>query len=198
MPNHDLASLEARTSRGEFFTPAPKRSATGRGKGGRPSSYTEAMASEICRRMVEGESLRTICKAPGMPTFVTVFNWMRAHPEFLEQYARAREAQADAHVEEMLEVARQAVHAKTSEEVQGYRLLVDTLKWRASKMKPKSYGDKVTLEGEVSVRAMSDEQLNARLAYLLSEMRKPELVVGAGEPIVKDRLLNVGRPQNTS
>ena len=111
---------------------------------------------------------------------------------------RAREDQADAHVEEILDVARKAVHAKTSEEAHGYRLLVDTLKWRASKMKPRSYGDKLTLNAEVSVRAMTDEQLNARLAYLLSEMRKPELVVGPGEPIVKDRLLNVGRPQNTS
>jgi hypothetical protein len=185
MPNHDLANLQARTSRGAFFTPAPKRGATGRNKGGRPSTYTGAKAAEICRRMVEGESLRTICKAPGMPTFVTVFNWLRAHPEFLEQYARAREAQADAHVEEMLEVARQAVHAKTSEEAHGYRLLVDTLKWRASKMKPKSYGDKLTLEGEMSVRAMTDEQLNARLAYLLSEMRRPERLVDAADPITR-------------
>ena len=42
---------------------------------------------------------------------------------------------------------------------QGYRLLVDTLKWRASKMKPRSYGDKLTLEAEVNVRQMTDEQL---------------------------------------
>jgi hypothetical protein len=100
---------------------------------------------------------------------------------------RAREAQADALVDEMLEVARQAVHAKTSEEVQGYKLLVDTLKWRASKMKPRSYGDKLTLEGEVSIRTMSDAELNARLAYLLSEMRRPERLVDAGESFVKDR-----------
>jgi hypothetical protein len=132
---------------------------------GRPSTYTETKAAEICERMVEGESLRTICKAPGMPTFVTVFNWRRAHPEFLEQYVRAREDQADALVEEMLDVARSAPRAKSSEEVQGYRLLVDTLKWCACKMKPRSYGDK--LEAEVSVRQMTDEQLNARLAYLL-------------------------------
>jgi hypothetical protein len=162
MSNHDLASLEARTSRSEFFMPAPKRGATGR-----PSTYTEAAAKEICRRMVEGQSLRTICKSSGMPTFVTVFNWRRAHPEFLEQYARAREDQADALVEEMLDVARKAVKAKSSEEVQGYKLLVDTLKWRASKMKPRNYGDKLQLEAEVSVRQMTDEQLNARLAYLL-------------------------------
>ena len=136
--------------RGNGKASAPKRSATGR-----PSTYTEAKAAEICRRMVEGESLRTICKAPGMPTFVTVFNWRRAHPEFLEQYAREREDQADALAEEMLDVARSALRAKSSEEAQGYRLLVDTLKWRASKMKPRSYGDKLLMEAEVNVRQMT-------------------------------------------
>ena len=107
-----------------------------------------------------------------MPTFVTVFNWRRAHPEFLEQYTRAREDQADALAEEMLDVARSAPRAKSSEEVQGYRLLVDTLKWRASKMKPRSYGDKLTLEAEVNVRQMTDEQLNARLTQLLEYRRE--------------------------
>ena len=68
----------------------------------------------------------------------------------------------------MLDVARSALWAKSSEEAQGYRLRVDTLKWRASKMKPRSYGDKAThLEAEVNVRQMTDEQFNARLAYLL-------------------------------
>jgi hypothetical protein len=63
----------------------------------------------------------------------------QAYPEFLEQYAREGD-QADALAEEMLDVARSALRAKSSEEAQGYRLLVDTLKWHASKMKPKSYG----------------------------------------------------------
>jgi hypothetical protein len=81
--------------------------------------------------------------------------------------ARARCDQADALVEEILDVARSAPRAKSSEEVQGYKLLVDTLKWRASKMKPRSYGEKLTLEAEVNVRQMTDEQLNARLTQLL-------------------------------
>jgi hypothetical protein len=76
----------------------------------------------------------------------------------------------------LLDVGRQAVKAKSSEEVQGYKLLVDTLKWRASKMKPRSYGDKLQLEAEVSVRQMTDEQLNARLAYLLGH--RPGAVQG--------------------
>jgi hypothetical protein len=50
--------------------------------------------------------------------------------------------------------------------------LVDTLKWRASKMKPRNYGDKLQLEAEVSVRQMTDEQLNARLTQLLERRRE--------------------------
>jgi hypothetical protein len=176
MPNHDLESLQARTSRGAFFTPAPKQGAIGRKKGGRPSTYTEAKGVEVCTRIVEGQSLRTVCRAPGMPGLTTLFEWRRAHPGFAEQYAHAREDQADAHIEEMLDVARSAPRAKSSEEVQGYRLLVDTLKWRAGKMKPKSYGDKLTLDGGLSVRQMTDEQLNARLAYLLGH--RPGAVQG--------------------
>jgi hypothetical protein len=122
--------------------------------------------------MVEGESLRTICKSSGMPTFVTVFNWRRAHPEFLEQYARARCDQADALAEEMFDVERSARRAKSSEEVQAYRLLVDTLKWRARKMKPRSYP---ALEAEVNVRQMTDEQRNARLTQLLERWRETPL-----------------------
>jgi hypothetical protein len=72
----------------------------------------------------------------------------------------------------MLDVARQAVKAKSSEEVQGYKLLVDRLKWRASKMKPRAYSDKLTLDAEVNVRQMTDEQLNARLTQLLERRRE--------------------------
>ena len=175
MPNHDLESLQARTSRGAFFTPAPKRGATGRKKGGghRPIRCSRhwKYAGVSWRDSHCGVSAkRPECRvwrpysSGGVPI------------QSLRNNTRAREDQADAHVEEMLDVARQAVNAKSSEEVQGYKLLVDTLKWRASKMKPRSYGDKLTLEGEVSVRQMTDEQLNARLAYLLGH--RPGAVQG--------------------
>ena len=151
-----------------------KRRAEAPKKNGRPSSYTEATAAEICRRVVEGQSLLTICKAPGMPDKETIANWRRAHPEFDKRYQDAREDQADMHVEEILDVARKK--SKTSEEVQDKRLLVDTLKWRASKMKPRSYGDKLMVEAEMNVRQMSDEEIDARLAHLLG--RRPGAVQG--------------------
>lgn len=79
-----------------------------------------------------------------------------SRPEFSEQYARAREAQADKLAEEALTIADDGRNdtytdadgnVKTdSEVIQRSKLRVDTRKWLASKMAPKKYGDKVTQE----------------------------------------------------
>lgn len=132
------------------------------------STYTEAAGAEICRLIAEGQSLNAICKAYDMPNINTVYDWREAHPEFNRRYARARCDQADTHTEEMLDVARASRSSKTSEEVQSARLLVDTLKWRASKMKPGTYGDKLMVDAQVNVREMSDEEIDARLKYLFA------------------------------
>src|ERR1700722_13920923 len=72
---------------------------------GRPSDYSPELGSAICAEIALGFSLRTICKAESMPCVATVFNWLRVHTEFLEQYTRAKEEQADALAEEMLDIA---------------------------------------------------------------------------------------------
>lgn len=108
---------------------------------GRPSDYTQELADRICEQLAEGKSLRTICRAEDMPEARTVFRWLRIHEEFCQQYTRAKEESADAHSEDMLDIADDA-----TEDVQRSRLRVDTRKWLASKLKPKKYGDKVGLE----------------------------------------------------
>lgn len=123
---------------------------------GRPSEYTEEKATAICTRLVEGESLRSICRDEAMPSLQTVFNWFAAHPPFVEQYARAREAQADTLADDILEISDDARNdwmerhgdddggwAVNGEHIQRSRLRVDSRKWIASKLKPKKYGEKV-------------------------------------------------------
>ena len=67
----------------------------GKKKTGRPSSYVKEVADDICQLIAQGESLRKICERPGMPTRQTIFNWLDENKEFFDQYARARENQAD-------------------------------------------------------------------------------------------------------
>lgn len=141
----------------------------GKKKLGRPSVYTQDVADEICERIANGESTRSICRDSHMPSQATVFRWLadEGHRLFREQYERARETQADALFEEILEIADDAsndwMEAKgdkagegwklNGEHVQRSRLRVDTRKWAASKLKPKKYGDRIQQEhsGDVGV-----------------------------------------------
>lgn len=112
---------------------------------GRPTDYAEGIANTICERIANGESLRTITSEAGMPHRSTVHKWLFERKEFSDQYARAREAQADTYADEMEDIARDP-----KIDVQRARLIIDTRKWNASKLKPKKYGDKLdmTSDGE--------------------------------------------------
>src|SRR3954469_21620442 len=125
---------------------------------GRPTDFSEDVADRICARLAEGESLRAICASDDMPGKTTVFVWLQARPEFRDQYARAREAQAEHWADEILEIADDGSHdVKTIERkgelvevvdhdvVQRSRLRVETRKWLLSKLAPRKYGDKLEL-----------------------------------------------------
>ncbi|WP_210419264.1 terminase small subunit-like protein [Acetobacter vaccinii] len=113
-------------------------------KAGRPSVFSLAIEDEICTRLMEGESLRSICRDDHMPGQSTVFEWLEscAYADFRSRYAQARARAAEAFEDEIIDVARTA----TAEDAAAKRLHVDTLKWIMSKRAPKVYGDKITQE----------------------------------------------------
>lgn len=128
-----------------------------------PSKFTQAIADSICEQIAEGKSLRTICAAKDKPKMSTIFRWLAddARKEFREQYVRAREAQADALFDEILNIADTpliGVKTKTNEKgetetthgdmIEHRRLQVDARKWMAGKLRPKKYGDKLELAGD--------------------------------------------------
>jgi len=114
---------------------------------GRPTTYTQELADEICSQLAEGISLRTVCKPDSLPSKTSVFRWLRTHDEFRDQYARAKENSADALLEDMFHIADDK-----DEDVQRSRLRVDVRKWAASKLKPKKYGDSTRLEADINTR----------------------------------------------
>ena len=71
---------------------------------GRPTTYTPELAAEICSQIADGQSLRKICRAEHMPAMSSVFLWLSKNPEFSDQYAKARDIQADAMAEDMLDI----------------------------------------------------------------------------------------------
>ena len=103
----------------------------------RPTIFTDKLATDICKRIAEAESVRSICKDNKMPNASTVHAWVLDNDAFSKQYARAKSIGADVEAEELEEIAR------TEADVQRARLIVDTKKWALSKKIPKKYGDKM-------------------------------------------------------
>lgn len=129
---------------------------------GRPTAFSAEVATTICSRIAQGESLVNICKDETLPSRATVMRWLLedSHVGFRDNYARAREAQADFYAEEIIDIAdeectvvkhgegdeaKDVEVAFDSAAVARNRLRVDARKWYASKVAPKKYGDKLAL-----------------------------------------------------
>lgn len=153
---------------------------------GMPSSFTVEMAALICERISNGESLRSICEDEGFPSKSTVFKWLSENEAFSDQYARAREAQADAIFDDILSIADDARNdwmekldgeganlgwRENGEAVRRSQLRIDARKWMAGKLRPKKYGEKLDLNVSGSLETISEEKLNARIAQLLGKAR---------------------------
>lgn len=121
--------------------------------------FDQKIADIICIGLSEGMSLRQILKADTtgvLPAQSTVYDWLLRHPAFAEQYARAREEQADTNADEILEIADEMPPEFTDDKgrtyldqtfIQWQKNRIDARKWTAMKLKPKKYGDKLGLHG---------------------------------------------------
>lgn len=125
---------------------------------GRRSAFTNELGEAICSAIADGMSLRAVLARPGMPSKSMVMRWLadERYIEFRDQYACAREDQADKLADEILQIADDGsndtyLDAKGNVKVNHdaiarSRLLIDARKWLASKLAPKKYGDGVRQE----------------------------------------------------
>lgn len=119
--------------------------------------YTAELAERICAEIIDGKSVRTICKMEGMPDRATVVRWLRKHEDFKALYDRACIERAEAYAEEIIDIADDGSNDYVpdgdghmrfdSEHVQRSKLRVDSRKWICAKMKPKKYGEKLAVGG---------------------------------------------------
>ena len=126
---------------------AKGRSGGRREGAGRPPEFNAEIADRICTSLSEGKSLRRVCKGRGMPSRRSVYNWLEKYPEFVKDYNKARQEQADWHADEIIEIAD-----KPDLDPNDKRIRVDARKWVASKLHHKRYGDRLEHAGEVGVK----------------------------------------------
>lgn len=119
-----------------------------RGKG-RPTKYTPELGEEICSAIASSELglVHLVNANPHWPDRATIFTWRRIHDEFRDKYIKAKEDQCEVVVEYMQEVMSEPHKwidketGLTRIDVPMLRLKIDTMKWHASKLKPKKFGD---------------------------------------------------------
>lgn len=123
---------------------------------GRPSGYTEQKAIAICQIIAAGKPYTPeLARRLGLPSYSTIFRWLHEREDFRLHYARAREMQADAYAEQIVEIA------DTDNDASRARNRIDARKWHASHTNPKRWGD--THQISVS-HSVSDEAAAVLLA----------------------------------
>lgn len=135
----------------------------------KPFPWTEDVETEIFTRMESGEGIREICgtdRDEWLPSQFTFYKRLDNDEAFAKRYMRAREVQAHLETDEIKNIADNA----TPEDVHVARLRIDARKWRAAKLAPKVYGEKLAIGGasdlppvrsEVSAVDLLRERLDA-------------------------------------
>ncbi|CAN7538845.1 hypothetical protein LJR130_003802 [Variovorax sp. LjRoot130] len=134
-----------------------------------PASYDDFITF-----IVKGGHMAAFCDERGI-NYTTLLGFVNGDPPRSEMYAHAREARADVIADEIVAIADEAEVVAVMKgnrielvldatAVARNKLRVDARKWTASKLKPRTYGDKIELGGTVNHKTMSDEQLIERLA----------------------------------
>lgn len=113
---------------------------------GRHSTYDPEIADRICEGIANGHSLVSILKEDEeLPTYTTIMKWLKDFPEFADNYAHAREHQADHDADKIGDIAEEVRKGRI--EPNAARVAIDAYKWAAGKRKPKVYGDRVSVGG---------------------------------------------------
>lgn len=143
---------------------------------GRPTDYTPELAEQILQMIMDGMSMREICRRDDMPARSTIHLWIAKdsasitedngkkvsmYDLFSDRYAQACEIRAYEMFDELLEIADDGTNdwmERNGEDAAGWqangealqrsRLRVDARKWALSKIVPKTFGDKVEVDNK--------------------------------------------------
>ena len=103
---------------------------------------------EILRDIGNGSSLIKAINKPGYPTYDSVQKYMRSHPEIRRLYEDAIEIRADHLAESLIDISEETPPEgldgpQLSAWINQMKIRIDTRKWTAAKLRPKSWGEKI-------------------------------------------------------
>lgn len=162
--------------------------------------HAPAIMAAICARLRDGEPLGTICKSPGMPNRNTVLNWVGVDDALMRDYQAARQAGADALIEQAQAIADTPLIGEETEDSTGKngptskvrradmlghrKLQVWTRMQIAARLNPQKYGDRQHLavtggDGGAVVVASEAERAEQVAALVAMAQQRAQAAGGA-------------------
>lgn len=144
---------------------------------GRPSTFQQVVADEICARLSKGEPLAHICRDDHMPAVRTVSDWKVAHASFSADFACARDDGYDTIAAECLsiadEISKDTVYGDNGERpntewIARSKLRIETRLKLLAKWDPKRYGEKLAIGGAGDLPPLQTET-NINVGMLSTE-----------------------------
>lgn len=144
---------------------------------GRPVKWPQEhpVWMEIVGRVTAGKALSTVLRDDNMPDWVTFYRMLDQDDKLRAAYDKAVQDRADRLADEILQLSDEVMPdglegAMASAWVQQKRMQVDARKWIASKLKPRTYGDRI----DMTVR---DERISVLDALEQAQSRVKTLTI---------------------
>ena len=118
-------------------------------------TFSPEVFNTVCERVAAGEALHIVCSDDDMPSRQSFYRWIRDDDDLCDSYVRAREEQADRVVDECIQIADDCTDPSKA------RVQIAARQWKASKMAPKKYGDKLDLNHSGKIKTISRIELVA-------------------------------------
>jgi len=141
------------------------------------------IVEQICDMMVEGDvSLSKICRdklVPGVPSLSRVMFWRKCDPRIHDALRAAREAQAEAKLDEVEDWIREQFHNEDGEFIDAVeakarsayvRSVIDVRKFAAAKLVRRIYGDESLPSRTEFDKAMAEGKV---IQVVMPEMKEP-------------------------
>jgi len=146
-------------------------------KRGRPTKYTNELAMEICDAISSSSlSLKELADSHNhWPDAANIWKWRNTNLEFRAMYANAKKSQVEVSIDfmqEMLNEPHKFIDPETGLsriDVPMLRTKIDAIKWKASKLLPKDYGDLKQME---TINSEVDEDSKKRFAEMDARNKK--------------------------
>lgn len=115
--------------------------------------YTTKWRDYIAAMIVDGESLVSISKKEGHPSYSVLCQWRRFYPDFKEAIDNAKLDRAELLAEKALSIAEDPeligdTRDDQKIELDRKKIVIDNLKWMAEKSDPAKYGKQTKITGD--------------------------------------------------